>query len=279
MSLYEKVLWQIESRLREEITLEKLAELCAVSVYHMVRTFSQATGLPPMAYLRARRLTEAARSLSQGAGDIAQVAFDARYSSHEAFTRAFFAHFGVLPNVVRAQKSFDQLNVMEAMPMKKDLIVDIEPPQKETMQAVKIVGVSCNCTFENTSEIPRAWTTFNARVGEIECANRTASYGVCFNVNEEGKFRYLAGTIVERVANVPDGMEVIELPKSDYAVFSHKGHISEISKTVHTAWNKILPEMGWKPRKTPDFERYDHRFNPETGRGIVEIWIPLESAD
>jgi AraC family transcriptional regulator len=48
-----------------------------------------------MRYVRGRRLTEAAKVLSDGAPDILTVALDAGYGSHEAFTRAFRDQFGV----------------------------------------------------------------------------------------------------------------------------------------------------------------------------------------
>jgi AraC family transcriptional regulator len=33
--------------------------------------------------------------------------------------------------------------------------------------------------------------------------------------------------------------------------------------------------MGLQPAMTPDIELYDQRFNPQTGEGTVEIWIPV----
>ena len=71
-------------------------------------------------------------------------------------------------------------------------------------------------------------------------------------------------------------MEKHTLPAGTYAVFSHKGHISDFSKTVYSIWNKALVDNDMTPRHAPDFELYDSRFNPDTGRGEVEIWIPVE---
>ena len=277
MALVEKLLWQIEAKLHDEVRLEELASLCAVSVYHMARVFRQTTGLSPMAYLRARRLTEAARSLAMGKTDIMDVALEAQYCSHEAFTRAFVNYFGIAPNQVRAQKTFEKLDIMETFPVKKELIIELEAPRQETLGAMKLVGTSCYCTFENTVEIPRIWKIFNERMHEIEFAKPGAAYGACCDVKENGQFRYLAGVPVREEQTIPVGMDMVEIPPSTYAVFQHNGHISDFHKTVYTAWNKSLPDLGWQPRKSPDFERYDHRFDPETGRGIVELWIPIEN--
>ncbi len=75
--------------------------IAGVSRFHMVRAFAAATGLSVMRYVRARRLSEAARALADGAPDILALALEADYGSHEAFTRAFRDHFGVTPEAVR----------------------------------------------------------------------------------------------------------------------------------------------------------------------------------
>ena len=92
-----KALWFIESHLADELTLDEIAAIGGVSRFHMVRAFAAATGLSVMRYVRARRLSEAARALAGGAPDILTLALDADYGSHEAFTRAFRDHFGVTP--------------------------------------------------------------------------------------------------------------------------------------------------------------------------------------
>ncbi|MGE5157753.1 MAG: helix-turn-helix domain-containing protein [Gemmatimonas sp.] len=66
----------------------------------MVRAFAAATGFSVMRYVRARRLSEAARALARGAPDILSLALEADYGSHEAFTRAFRDHFGMTPEAV-----------------------------------------------------------------------------------------------------------------------------------------------------------------------------------
>ena len=83
----------------------------------MVRAFAAATGLSVMRYVRARRLTEAARALANGAPDILSVALDADYGSHEAFTRAFRDHFGVTPEAVRGSARLDNLKLQEPIIM------------------------------------------------------------------------------------------------------------------------------------------------------------------
>ena len=101
-AIVEKALWFIEHRYGHEITLDDVAEHVGASRFHLSRSFPAATGLSLSAYLRGRRLTEAAKALAAGAPDILAVALDAQYGSHEAFTRAFRDQFGLTPEQVRA---------------------------------------------------------------------------------------------------------------------------------------------------------------------------------
>src|ERR1700760_845746 len=109
MNPAQKALWYIESHLLSELTLDEISDVAGVSRFHLVRAFAVATGFSVMRYVRARRLTEAARALADGAPDILSLALDADYGSHEAFTRAFRDHFGVTPAAVRGAGRLDHL--------------------------------------------------------------------------------------------------------------------------------------------------------------------------
>src|SRR5215470_4426255 len=111
MNPAQKALWYVESHLADSLTLDEIAAVAGVSRFHMVRAFAEATGMGVMRYVRARRLTKAARALAKGAPDILTLALEADYGSHEAFTRAFRDHFGVTPEQVRAATCLDKLSL------------------------------------------------------------------------------------------------------------------------------------------------------------------------
>src|SRR5919201_4732969 len=113
MNPAQKALWYIESHLAEPLTLDEIANIAGISRFHLVRAFAAATGFSVMRYVRARRLSEAARALAAGAPDILHVALEAGYGSHEAFTRAFREEFGKSPDSVRAGACVASLTLTE----------------------------------------------------------------------------------------------------------------------------------------------------------------------
>lgn len=274
MSLVNRIAWQIEMRLDQPLTLEQLANHCAISPYHLVRVFRAGTGIPPMAYLRARRLSRAAWALAAGQDDILSIALDAQYGSHEAFTRAFATYFGVVPNRVREARSTQNLSLMEPLNMKTEMLVDVPAPELRTRDAMRIVGLSVQCTFEDNSAIPALWQQFNARAHEVAGASQ-AAYGVCCDADGAGNFRYVAGMVAPPDAARPAGMDEVALPAGRYAVFAHHGQIADLPKTIYSVWNRALQDSGYTLRQAPDFELYDQRFDVETGRGTVELWMPV----
>ena len=76
MNPAQKALWYIESHFASALTLDEIADVACVSRFHLVRAFAAATGFSVMRYVRARRLSEAARALAAGAPDILHVALD-----------------------------------------------------------------------------------------------------------------------------------------------------------------------------------------------------------
>ena len=275
MNPAQKALWFIEGHLGQPLTLDKIASVAGVSRYHMVRSFAAATGFSVMRYVRARRLSEAARELARGAPDILKLALDADYGSHEAFTRAFRDHFGMTPEAVRAATCLDHLKLQEPILMDSTALDNLAPPRFEDGKAFLVAGISGRFSHENTAGIPLLWNRFHQESGNIPNQVGTVAFGVCCNGDDAGNFDYIAGVEVADFSDLPREFGRVRIPAQRYAVFTQKDHISAIRRTVNTIWNHWLPNSGFKMADAPTFERYDERFDPKTGNGGLEIWVPI----
>lgn len=275
MNPAQRALWYIESHLAEPMTLDEIAEISGVSRFHIVRAFAAAVGLPVMRYVRARRLTEAARSLAKGAPDILSLALEADYGSHEAFTRAFRDHFGTTPEAVRAATCTGHLKLQEPILMDSTMLDTLAPPRFETAKAFLVAGLGERISCDNSAMIPGLWQRFHQEVADIPARVGNVAHGVCCNGDDVGNFDYIAGVEVADFSDLPRRFARIRIPEQRYAVFTHKDHVASIRRTVNTIWNQWLPASGLKAADAPNFERYDERFDPATGNGGFEIWIPV----
>lgn len=91
----------IESRLTEAIDVSELAQQAFFSKSHYQRMFRAIVGEPVMEYVKNRRLQLACRDVQAGNTGILDIALKYGYDSHEGFTRAFKAYFGVTPSEYR----------------------------------------------------------------------------------------------------------------------------------------------------------------------------------
>lgn len=82
---------------------EKLASRLHLSRFHFDRIVSAAAGEPPAALRRRVLLERAAHRLITTEDEVLEVALDAGYASHEAFTRAFGRAYGRTPSRWRQQ--------------------------------------------------------------------------------------------------------------------------------------------------------------------------------
>jgi len=96
----QQVLSFIQEHLREELSVERLAEQVYLSKYHFMRLFKAQTGSTVHAYVRQRRLLNAARLIREGT-PAAKAAADSGFGDYSAFHRAFRECFGISPGSLK----------------------------------------------------------------------------------------------------------------------------------------------------------------------------------
>ncbi|SMY09515.1 AraC family transcriptional regulator [Flavimaricola marinus] len=275
-SLIVTALWHIESARDPAPTLEQLAKRCGVSPAHLIRAMRLATGQSPMAHLRARTLTKAARRLAATPDDILQVALDAGYNSHEAFTRAFTSAFGCQPSALRRGTPLATLPLTEPFIMSTQPAKALPAPRLDSRPGFEVTGMADRFTFGTIPTIPALWSVLNAREDELS-PTEPCAFGISYDTTGGDGFRYIAGFATAHGADVPEGMTRLKVPEGRYAVWLHDGHVSEMHQTMQAIFDTGLAKAGLSARAAPELEVYDARFDPKTGSGPVELWIPVEA--
>ena len=155
---------------------------------------------------------------------------------------------------------------------------NLKPPRFATGKALLIAGVGerYNHCDDSGAGIPNQWQRFHQSVGNIPDRVGKVAYGVCCNGDDSGNFDYIAGVEVSDFSDLPREFARVRIPAQKYAVFAHSEHISTIRRTVNTIWNHWLPASAYKVADAPNFERYDESFDPISGNGGLEIWVPIK---
>jgi AraC family transcriptional regulator len=147
-------------------------------------------------------------------------------------------------------------------------------PTYKSLPLFRLAGIRRFHTFATAPEtIPPQWNEFNALSlpGRKETE---VSYGATCQMDMPNqRFEYLSGYEVPSFEDIPADIGRMIVPAADYAVFPLDS-VKDIPPFWQSVFQTWLPTSGVKPANSPNFERYDHRFDPIT-RGPLEIWFPI----
>jgi predicted transcriptional regulator YdeE len=153
----------------------------------------------------------------------------------------------------------------------------LAPPRFEKKKELLIAGLNGSYTFETRAKIPSQWAEFAPHIGRVPGQVDGTAYGVCWNYRPGQGFDYLSGVEVRDASGLPSEFHHMRLSANRYAVFTHDKHVSSIPDTIDAIYKRWLPNSGQQAADAPCFERYAEGFDPKTGTGGIEIWVPLKS--
>ena len=156
-------------------------------------------------------------------------------------------------------------------------------PRFESLGPLLIAGLQAHYTFETLDDIPKQWERFVPQIESVKGRVGEADYGLCIDMSAESEgFDYATGIQVADLANLPAEWVGVRIPAQTYAIFSHLGHVSTIRDTARAIGEEWLPKSGREPAPTsrgePNLiERYGSQFDPNTGTGDIELWLPIKA--
>jgi AraC family transcriptional regulator len=278
--IVQRIIDLIDENIEESLTLLQISEKIGYSPYYCSRQFHEKTGMTIREYTAGRKLCFAARDLRDTDERILDIAFKYGFLSQEAFTRAFKEKFDITPAFYRRcpgpiplpvrQEVFSpyHYSIKENIVMENNKLYHAQI-KVETIPAHKFIGIRdidvsgygelWNCgkydcdsiTGINDSMIPFALDTL-------------ANQGGWFYKN--GKKGYIYGMLMpsDYSGSIPEGMECIDIPESEYLVFYHPAfdYMRDNAKVMRIvesiAWNFDPKPLGyeWNEIECQDYQRH-----------------------
>ncbi len=87
----------IEDRVGERISVQELADSCAMSLRTFIRRFKAATGNTPIEYIQRTKIEKAKRELEAGQNNISEIVYELGYNDMKAFRNIFRKYTGFPP--------------------------------------------------------------------------------------------------------------------------------------------------------------------------------------
>lgn len=226
-----------------------LASAACFSLHHFHRIFLAQTGESVMQQVRRLRLERAARRILDGNARLIDVALEAGYGSHEAFTRAFTEHFGTLPSQFRAERLAHR-----RLPAPRASCI---PVRVATFPAVRVAGMRARGSYANVGPTWQrlvAWAVQHGFFTDSE----PCLYGLCPDdpaVTDESRLRFDACVVVDRAP--PDReATAAEVPAGRYAVGLHTGPYERLHETYLEVIGHWFPSSGFEPAPDAVVEHY-----------------------
>lgn len=262
----------LEQRLDEPITPVELAAAAHFSLHHFHRIFRALLGETVMQHVRRLRLERAARQVRNSEVRLLDVALDAGYESHEAFTRAFIDRFGVAPSAYREQPSL-RLGEWERKR-------DDAPPVEVTVKQMPALRVAYRRHRGGYATIHDFWRRMMAWAGERGLTSAPAPfYGLCPDdpeVTAEEHLRFDACVRVDAAFEADDSVAIGSIPEGLYAIGVHVGPFHRLADTYLDVIGRWFPTSGYDLAPGPVVEHYlddPERVAPEVLR--TEVWVRI----
>lgn len=248
-----RVLEYIYEHLGDDLSLDDLANVAAMSRFHWHRVFHAMTGETPAEAVRRLRLLRAANALVLEEAPIADIAARHGYNNLASFTRAFTTALGQPPAAFRAR------GVQIASDLRTNRCgTSMYPVTIEELAPMRAAGVPhCGRYADIGRAFQRLGATLAARNLFAQVREMFVTYHDAPGSKPDADMRaHVAVAIADGFPLSLEGFDYFEVPGGKYAVLAHKGAYATLASAYSWLYGQWLPQSGEEPRDAPPVEVY-----------------------
>ncbi|WP_144718187.1 AraC family transcriptional regulator [Agrococcus jejuensis] len=277
----------VEQHLAEDLDLDALARDAGTTGYHLRRMFSSLAGMPLSEYVRRRRMTLAAAEVL-GEAELLDVAVRHGYGSTEAFGRAFRAVHGA--SVADVRRDGGPLRPQPLLRFRltvegstsMDVRIADQPAIHLVGHAARVPLIHEGVNPHIAAHVAAIPADEHTRLKALSAAEPAGLLQVSADVDpdarEGSELTYLHGVATPAGAEVPDDLDVIEVPAGEWAVFRTSGPHPAALQTVWAATaTEWFPSNPWRLRPGPSIVAILDRAD-DFSTATCELWLPVERA-
>lgn len=274
----------IGEHISEEISVEDLARVSSFSPWYARRLFIKYLDMTPAVYIRRLKLSKSALTLRDDNVSVLDVALSMGFGSVDGYQRAFRKEFGCNPKEYSSSPVpvwlftpslilKDERKERKMSEIRNVFIQVIEKPARKVIikRGIKATEYWSYCN-EVGCDVWGLLTSIKSISGEPVCL------WLPEHLRKPAANEYVQGVEVEEdySGSIPDGFEVISLPKAKYLLFRGEPFAEE---DYESAINEI-----WEAEKKydPAFIGYEWddknpriQLEPRGGRGYIEL-VPVK---
>lgn len=265
-----RVLDHIHAHADQDLSLDQLADIAAMSRFHWQRVFSAVMGASPAAVIRSVRMHKASMMLVRTDRPIADIATAVGYSNDRSFARTFKDSYGYTPTAFRTRgRLAEQKSREQGTTFMFDVTVKTTPE-------MRLAALLHRGDYAEGSKCYQKVATIISTGGLWPQTGGMA--GVYYDDPQTTKpedLRSHAG-VIWTGGDVPDGLEEVALAGGKYAVLHFKGPYSGLPTAYNHLYGAWLAESQADLRDAPSFELYlNDPSNTAPDDLLTDIYMPL----
>lgn len=154
-------------------------------------------------------------------------------------------------------------------------------PRIENLAKIQLVGkrITMSMVGNRTAEL---WKSFMPDRSSVLYRTDENYYSVeiypeqFFNqFNPNATFEKWAAVKVSQAENIPESMEVLEIPAGTYAVFPFKGVPANVPQFMQYVYGRWLPKSGYQLDNRPHFGLMGEKYKNNDPDSEEDFWIPV----
>jgi AraC family transcriptional regulator len=281
-----RVLIHLQQNLDEPLDVERLARVAALSPFHFHRVFRGLVGESVMEHVRRLRLERAAARLRFSQASVTEIALQAGYGAHEAFTRAFRSLFSLSPSSFRKQRRPlppppSPSGVHYSEEARVSGIRSARRPGARRLAEVRTRAHTLFAFVRHIGPYDRvgaAWTKLLAWAAPRGLIAAPA-WGLSYDdpeITSPERVRYDACLEVDATTKPEGEIGLQKMPPGTFAVAVHRGPYTALGDTYARLMGVWAPASGRRLGPSPSLERYLDLPGPTRPQDLrTEIWLRL----
>lgn len=268
-----RVLDYIHDNPADDLSLDALADVAAMSRFHWHRAFRALTGETLAQSARRMRMHRAAVELAAGSKDIAALTRTLGFADATSFTRIFTETYGQPPGSFRAMADFRPFPPTFAPGVPLMFTVDIITFPTRPLMAIAHQGpyTEISRAFEKLAAVFASRDLF----GQV--VHMVAVYYDDPSVSDPQALRSHAAFQVKGPLTAAPPLDALTLPAGRHAVLHFKGPYVGLPAAYDQLYGTWLPASGEVPSDHPSFEIYlNSPLDTAPEDLLTEICVPLK---
>ncbi len=256
----------------EDLSLDRLADVAAMSRFHWHRVFRAMTGETCAQAVRRVRMHRAACWLVQTERPIEEIAAACAYPQPASFARAFRDAYGLSPGAFRTRRA--HVAPLTFPHRKESTMFDITIRTEPTYRLAAVAHRGPY--YEIGKGFERCATIFTTRCRWADARGMIGVYYDDPHQTQAEALRSHAGVILAEGAAPPDDMEDVVLIGGRSGILRFVGPYAGLQAAYDYFYGVWLPESGEEPRDAPVYENYlNHPRDTKPEDLLTEICLPL----